>query len=227
MGKRLLFFVAGAWLLGISLSTASAQKEEDRLGLTCTQVLAMKPDQWAEYYNKKNPGGEAGYDHAYESYAECMKRRNDTALTKLPRLSAGRMRRYRALCGKFRVDNLEFQQAYAGGGTMYTHAMVRGLVEDEELIARLARIYSMSAPAGHAAGSRLARIKARLATLNPATAANQKKLGEFSAVEQGRTAYRDVRQDIAALEPLLATERPEARRAIVKFLDRASRVFGG
>lgn len=223
----MLYYVAGAWLFGISQSIATAQKDEDRLGLTCSQVLAMKPDQWAEYYNKKNPGGEEGYDHAYESYAECMKRRNDTALAKLPRLSADRMRRYRALCGKFRVDNLEFQQAYAGGGTMYAHAMVRGQVEDEELIARLARIYSTSGPAGHSAGSGLARIKARLAALNPATAANRKKLGEFSAVEQGKTAYRDVRREIAALEPLLAAERPVARRILVKFLDDASHVFGG
>lgn len=207
--------------------TSNAQSEDNRFGLSCAQVLAMNPEQWAEYCNKKNPGGEAGYDQAYEAYANCMKRRNDTLLAKLLPSSAGRLRKYRALCGKFRVDQLELQQAYAGGGTMYTHATVRGQVEDEELIGRLAKIYSGRTANGHGGASSVTKIKNRLSSLNPATPSNRKKLEEFSMSEQANSAYKESRKDFAALEALLVTERPDARRLILKFLDDYSRVFSG
>ena len=204
-----------------------AEQAEDRLGLTCAQVLAMKPDQWAEYYNKKKPGGEAGYDQAYDAYSQCMKRRNDDALAKLPRKSAERLRRYRDLCGKFRVDELELQQAYAGGGTMYTHATVRGQVDDERLIGRLAKLYAQRGSFAVGGSAGIARLRRRLSGDNPATARNRKRLAEFTLGGQATTAYAAASHDLAALSRLLGAERRDAQRIIIKYLDENSRSFGG
>ena len=140
--RRILLLVPLLLLIARTPCMAGGGGDDFRLGLSCRKILAMKPENWAEYYNKKQPGGEVGYDQAYDAYADCMKERNDQALAKLPRQAAARLRRYRDLCGKFRVAELELHQAYAGGGTMYTHATVRGRIDDEQLVLRLAKLYA-------------------------------------------------------------------------------------
>lgn len=222
---------AAAFLLLCTLPvTAKPQTAQDgnRLGLTCAKILAMTPEKWSEYYDSKSPGGEAGIDQAYEAYAGCMNERNDAAIARLPRQVGSRLRQYRALCGKFRIDNLELQQAYAGGGTLYGHAEPRGLVDDERLIERLAHVMSRrpSSSGGLAPKADLARIRRRLGTEDPSTAANRKRLAEFSTGSDAHDAYSAVRHDLAALTPLVTTERADAGVLVLKFLDAWSRTYG-
>ena len=217
---RWVVFAALMLLFVNGLSFAQDGHHESRLGLSGTRILAMKPDDWAEYYNKKNPGGEAGYDEAYRTYAECMKERSEPRLGKLDKSVQARVRKYRDLCGKFRVDNLYLQQAYAGGGTMYTHAAERGLVDDEQLVEKLIKRYSdLVGPAGsNRWRTTIATLRSRIKKRDPSKPANRKELAQYSMGEQGETSYKDLLRDLDAIEALLASERPVVRTPIVKFL---------
>src|SRR5438270_7037466 len=123
--KRTILFLAALSVLatGPMLAQDSAG---DHLGKTCDQILAMKVEDWSELYVQKKQGGEVGYDQAYAIYAECLKKKNEAALARLPGAAARRLQKYRKLCGSFREGALDLEEAYAGGGTIYIHAAVRG-----------------------------------------------------------------------------------------------------
>lgn len=215
------FLLLAVLIVIVSVPVSAQDSSDDRLGKTCDQILAMKVEDWSELYVKQKQGGEVGYDQAYEVYAECMKKKNDTAAGKLPATAAQRLQKYRKLCGGFREDALFLEQAYAGGGTMYTHAAARGQVDDEQLIASLLRIYHKPSP-GKSAGSsaaKIAKIRKRITALNPNTARNRKKLAEFSMGDQGKTAYASYRQRLDAIAAILPAERQAARSIVIKFLD--------
>src|SRR5579864_3518038 len=95
---------------------AHDDSSDGKLGLSNQKILSMSPDDWAEYSNKKRPGGEAGYDAAYRVYAKCLMERSLPRLHRLNPHVQARIRDYRQICAKFRVDHLYLQQAYAGGG---------------------------------------------------------------------------------------------------------------
>jgi hypothetical protein len=207
-------------IFAAGLALAQDNHHESRLGLSTKRILAMKPEAWAEYYNQKNPGGEAGYDEAYRTYAECLKERSEPRLARLYRTVQARVRKYRTLCGKFRVDNLYLQQAYAGGGTLYSHAAERGAVEDEQLVEKLIKRYSDLVGPDRTPNWRttIRGLRNRIRKQNPAKSQNRKKLAEFNMVEQGETSYKDLLRDLDAIEALLATERPDVRAPVVSFL---------
>ena len=212
-------------LLNCTSGAARERNDENRLGLSCRKILDMTPEEWAEYHNKKAPGGEVGYDQAYVAYAECMRERTETLLVKLPHRAAERLRKYRKLCSQFRVDDLLLQQAFAGGGTMYTHAASRGEVDDERLIEKLLGVYSRPAPEriARSLGVTLSTVRRRLQSQRPDVASNAKALSELSTSDQAASAYKAVTADLNAISTLLTTERMDAYKVVVKFLDNSSR----
>ncbi|HLJ57614.1 MAG TPA: hypothetical protein VKT77_21445 [Chthonomonadaceae bacterium] len=211
----------------LAANPARAQ-HEDQLGLSCDKILAMKPEKWAELHNKRMPNGELGYDDAYRAYAHCWSRRNEGLLARLPRAESERIRKLASTCASFRIDNLELQQAYAGGGTMYTHAQARGTVDDAQLVERLARHYRKHQPTGHSRRSiAFRRVRARIAEMNPASPSNNKTLAQFSTGERARAAFSALRHEIDDVEKAMNTESYSMRDIVLKFMLASSRAFGG
>src|SRR5579862_654057 len=202
-------------------ASAYDDQSDGKLGLSNQKILSMSPDDWAEYSNKKRPGGEAGYDEAYRVYAKCLMERSLPRLHRLDNHVQARIRDYRQLCAKFRVDFLYLQEAYAGGGTAYGHAAERGVVYDEQLVETLTKRYSnLVGPAGTKNWrATIDRIRASTRKQNPAISANRKRLREFDMVDQAQTMYRDTLEDLARIEALLNSERPDIRKPILIYLN--------
>lgn len=212
-------------LLSVAPLSADAQQEvnPNQLGLTCEKILAMKAEEWSEYSNKRDPGGENGYDQAYVVYADCMRIRNDSKLAKLPTSAQKRIRKYRDLCATFRVSMILLFQAYAGGGTIFTHSANRGGVIDEALIAKLTDL-NQKTTLGRAVvtKSALSKIRRKILGLNPDTLKNHKSLTEFSMTEQAISNYKEVLKSFKDLSALLSTEPTRPANEILKYMKACS-----
>lgn len=223
MHWKSFFVFVGLCTLAAGPLVAQSDADYNMVGLTCDKILAMKEEAWEDYFIKKTgDGSEFGYDTAARIYAHCMKKRNDAALAKLPAAARKRINNLRSLCADFRVEALSLAQAYAGGGTMYTHQMQRGEVEDEQLTGTLIRIVQNSAAKPGSSGSAESKnthLNRTLRTLNPALASNSRKLKEFSTQEQGASSYKKMKQDVDSILALLSSARPEEKRTILTFLD--------
>jgi hypothetical protein len=221
-----IYLLAMVLLVALAAPAGAHDDQSDgKFGLSNQKILSMSPEDWAEYSNKKRPGGEAGYDEAYRVYAKCLMERSLPRLHRLDNHVQARIRDYRQLCAKFRVDHLSLEEAYAGGGTMYGHVAERGVVFDEQLVETLIKRYSnLVGPAGPKNWrATIDRIRANIRKQNPAVSANRKKLQEFDMVDQAQTTYGDTLKDLAGIEELLSSERPDIRKPILTYLTEQGR----
>jgi hypothetical protein len=212
-------------LLFLSIAPAIAQSEpspDPRAGYTCTQILKLKPEKWANIYTAKvNDRSEVGEDLAYEAYAECHKFRNDRALAKLPQPIARRIQKYRTYSQELRVASAMLTRAYAGGGTMYVHMARRNVVSDEELVQKLIQVQQLGGEnANLSVKTKLSQLRTQLKSLDPSLPANRKQLVEFQMESEARLQYKTMVQNFEEIAKLLPTERPKMAALVLKSIGR-------
>jgi hypothetical protein len=208
-------------LLLLTIAPAFAQSEDPRAGYTCTQILKLKPEKWADVYTEKvKDGSEAGQDMAYVGYAECHKSRNDRALAKLPKPIARRIQKYRTHVRDLRIASAMLTRAYAGGGTMYVHLARRNAISDEELVQKLIQSQQLSGEnSNFSVKTKLAQLRTQLRSLNPSLPKNKKQLAEFQIEANAREEYKTMVQNFEAVGQLLSTERPIMATLVLKSID--------
>ncbi len=210
-------------LLLVSVAPVFAQSEassDPRAGYTCTQILKLKPEKWANVYeeNVKNRS-EAAEDVAYETYAECQKARNDRSLAKLPKPIARRIQQYRIHSQKLRVASAMLTRAYAGGGTIYVHMARRGAVSDEELVQKLIQSQQLAGESSNRqVKTKLSQLRTELKSLDPSLPKNRQQLAEFQMGADAREHYNTMVQNFEAIAKLLPTERPKIAGLVLKSL---------
>jgi hypothetical protein len=211
-------------LLLLAIAPALAQSEaasDPRAGYTCTQILKLKSEKWANVYTEKvKDRSEVGEDMAYEAYAECHKARNDRALAKLPKPIATRIQQYRTYSQELRVASAMLTRAYAGGGTMYVHMARRGTVTDEELVQKL--IQSPQSDGGNSnrqVKTKLSKLRTQLRLLDPSLPKNRQQLAEFQMEADAKEAYNTMVKNFEAIAKLLPTESPKIAGLVLKSID--------
>jgi hypothetical protein len=224
--QKMKILSATTSLLIIFASGISAQENlnPDMAGLTCNKILTMKADSWEQYhYKKTGDGSEQGQDIAYEVYAECHKKRNDAALSKLPQDTAQRIKKYRENYRKFRVASAFLQQAYAGGGTLYAHLARRSAIEDEEMVETLIRLNRQGKPVKQNRNkeiqAKITNLRSQLRQADPAIAKNRQVLSEFSTTDQAKSNYATMKQNFDAIIAMLPKERNDASLLVLKYVD--------
>jgi DNA repair exonuclease SbcCD ATPase subunit len=190
-------------LLCLTIAPAIAQSEaspDPRAGYTCTQILKLKPEKWANVYMEKvKDRSEVGEDLAYEAYGECHKFRNDRALAKLPKPIAQRIQQYRTYSQELRVASAMLTRAYAGGGTMYVHLARRNVVSDEELVQNLIQVQQLGGEnANLSVKTKLSQLRTQLKSLDPNLPKNRKQLAEFEMEAEARSQYKTMVQKFEA-----------------------------
>jgi hypothetical protein len=206
-------------LLTIPPVLAQSEAEPDlRAGYTCTQILKLKTDKWANMYQAKVKNqSELGEDMAYEGYAECQKARNDRALAKLPKPIAQRIQKYRIHAQKLRVASAMLTRAYAGGGTMYVHMARRGAVGDEELVRKLLQTQELAGEnSNRQVKTKLSQLRTELKSLDPRLPKNRQQLAEFQMEADAKEQYNTMVQNFEAIAKLLPTERPKMAGLVLK-----------
>jgi hypothetical protein len=230
--KKILF--ASFSLVILFAPQVLAQDVEDlkqnMLGLTCDKILAMKPGSWADYHSQKTGNGsEVEQDIAFGVYGECYKRRNDTASAKLPSVMAQRINKYRELYSQYRIASTYLQQAYAGGGTLYSHVARRSIVEDEELVAVLIKLYRQGKPVPTGTNkniqNRITRLRSQLRQLDPATSNKRGELVEFGTTKQAQSEYAAMQKNFNAIVAMLQKERSDASQVILKYVYASTNAF--
>jgi hypothetical protein len=217
-------------LLLLTIPPVFAQSEtapNPRAGYTCTQVLKLKPEKWADVYTEKvKDGSEVGQDMAYVAYAECHKSRNDRALAKLPQPIARRIQKYRTHVGDLRIASAMLTRAYAGGGTMYVHMARRNAVSDEELVQKLIQVQQLGGENPNpSVKTKLAQLRTQLRSLDPSLPKNKKQLAEFQMEADARTEHKTMVKNFEAIAKLLQTERPKMAELVLKSIGRFDRDY--
>ncbi len=208
-------------LLFLTIAPALAQAEaapDPRAGYTCSQILKLKPEKWANVYTEKvKDRSEVGEDMAYEAYAECHKLRNDRALAKLPQPIAQRIRQYRTYSQNLRVASAMLTRAYAGGGTMYVHLARRNAVSDEELTQKLIQAQQLGGKNSNLpVKTQLAQLRTQLHALDPSLPRNQQNLAEFQMGAEAKYEYNTMVKNFETIAKLLPTERPIMATLVLK-----------
>jgi hypothetical protein len=208
-------------LLLLTIPPVLAQSEassDPRAGYTCTQMLKLKPEKWANVYQAKVKNqSEVGEDMAYEAYAECHKARNDRSLAKLPQPIAQRIQKYRIHAQKLRVASAMLTRAYAGGGTMYVHMARRGAVSDEELVQKLIQSQQLAGEnSNRQVKTKLSQLRTELRSLDPSLPKNRQQLAEFQMEADAKEEYNTMVQNFEAIAKLLPTERPKMAGLVLK-----------
>jgi hypothetical protein len=216
--KPILISISLLLFANTPIFATSAADSDPRVGYTCTQILKLKTDKWANIYGEKiGNRSEMAEDMAYEAYAECQKVRNDGALAKLPQPIARRIRQYRTHSQKLRVASAMLIRAYAGGGTMYVHMARRNAVSDEELVKRLIQAQQLGEGNSNIqVKTQLAKLRTQLQAINPSLPRNQKKLAEFQMGSDAKEQYNTMVQNFDAIAKLLPTERPKIAALVLK-----------
>jgi hypothetical protein len=228
MKKILIASLTALALLAPSVNAEESLREE-RLGLNCNKILGMKYQSWTKFYAEKKGGwSELTEDIGSEVYAECMKERNNVALAKLPANIQTRIKAYRQHTRQYSIASLYLQQAYAGGGTMYTHMARRDSVSNEELVKKLIRL-NQSAPTKkinkNQVQNQISQLRAKLRKLDPAISKNRAELVEYSTTNQGQSSYTEMRQSIDKVLAILPNERSDVSLAVINFLaERSNRM---
>jgi hypothetical protein len=217
-------------LLLLTIPAVFAQSEvapDPRAGYTCTQVLKLKPEKWANIYTEKvKDGSEVGQDMAYEAYAECHKSRNDRALAKLPNPIARRIQKYRTHVGNLRIASAMLTRAYAGGGTMYVHMARRNAVSDEELVQKLIQVQQLGGENSHlSVKPKLSQLRTQLRSLDPRLPKNKQQLAEFQMEADAREEHKTMVQNFEEIAKLLQTERPKMAELVLKSIGRFDRDY--
>jgi hypothetical protein len=214
-------------LLLLTIPPAFAQSEDPRAGYTCTQVLKLKPEKWADVYTEKvKDGSEAGQDMAYVGYAECHKSRNDRALAKLPNPIARRIQKYRTHVGDLRIASAMLTRAYAGGGTMYVHMARRNAVSDEELVQKLIQVQQLGGENSNlSVKPKLSQLRTQLRSLDPSLPKNKKQLAEFQMEADAREEHKTMVKNFEEIAKLLQTERPKMAELVLKSIGRFDRDY--
>jgi hypothetical protein len=212
-------------LLFLTTPPVFAQPEassDPRAGYTCTQMLKLKPEKWADVYQEKVKNqSEVGEDMAYEAYAECHRARNDRSLAKLPKPIARRIQQYRTHSQKLRIASAMLTRAYAGGGTMYVHMARRGAVSDEELVQKLIQSQQVGGEnANRQVKTKLSQLRTELKSLDPSLPKNRKQLAEFQMGADAKEQYNTMVQNFEAIAKLLPTERPKIAGLVLKSIGR-------
>jgi hypothetical protein len=222
---KLLF--AGASLLFLFASPVIAQENTniDTVGLTCNQVLAMKEDTWAEYYYKKTGNSSlAATDRALYSYAQCHKKRNDRAMAALPTDVQRNIKRYRQLCKQYRLASISLAGNYAGGGTMFGHAMSQTEPLDEKMVEELIKLKRQSKPARNVKKNevqvRINKVRSHVNQLSPAIAKNREAMPSASYLKYAISSHAEMKQSVDSIVPMLLKERGDVSLAILKFMDK-------
>jgi hypothetical protein len=205
-------------LLLLTIAPAFAQSEDPRAGYTCTQILKLKPEKWADVYTEKvKDGSESGQDMAYVGYAECHKSRNDRALAKLPKPIARRIQKYRSHVRDLRIASAMLTRAYAGGGTMYVHLARRNAISDEELVQKLIQSPQVGGEnPNRQVKTKLSQLRSQLRSLDPSLPKNKKQLAEFKMGATAREEYKTMVQNFESIAKLLPTERPKIAGLVLK-----------
>ncbi len=213
-----------------ALAQSGEDLKQDMLGLTCDKILAMKPGSWADYHSKKTgDGSEAEQDTAFEVYGNCYKQRNDAASAKLPSTTSQRINQYRKLYRQYRLASTYLQQAYAGGGTLYTHVARRSVVDDEELVEALIKRYRQGKPVRPVTNkniqNQISRLRLQLRQLDPETSKQRSELVEFNTLKQAQSEYADMQKSFNAIIPMLQQERSDTRQVILKYVTDSTNAF--
>lgn len=220
--KKIL--IASLTALALLAPTVNAQEnlDEEKLGLSCNKILGMKYESWTQFYSQKKGGwSEVSEDIAAEVYAECMKQRNDVAIAKLPGNIGQRIKAYRQHSRQYGIASAYLQQAYAGGGTMYTHMARRDAVSNEELVTKLIRLHQ-SKPARRVNNiqvqNKISQLRVKLRQLDPATPKNRAALAEYSSTSQGQSSFAEMRQSFDQVLAMLPSERSDVSLMVLGFL---------
>lgn len=124
----------------ISLVAAVCLVQSDRLGLSCREVLTMKPEKWIEYYcQKKGMDDPITSGEAAAVYAGCIRERCRPLLAKRSKSERARLARLEKDAVAFKNACFEIQYIEAGGGTIYAHLQRLTVIDDAALVEQLLR----------------------------------------------------------------------------------------
>lgn len=158
----------------LSCIFASAAAQDDLLGLSRGEILEMGSAKWVAYYTqKKGDTSEYAIDAASNLFADCLQRENAQNLARLQEPDRQRVEKYRKYASQWRVSANELAEAWAGGGTLFLHAKVRGRISEEELFEKLISLNSK--PMSETTLERLLAIQDSIGKI-------RKRLGEMSRI---------------------------------------------
>ncbi len=198
----------------------------ERLGLSCEKILKMKTDKWSEYYTQRKRFSEADQNIAFVVYGDCHQQRNNSLAKRLSPVQNQRIARYRKLFRDYRVASEYLTMAYAGGGTLYAHLAVRGVVIDEEMVEKIINLYLQGNRRNIGLDQQLRasinRIRRKLEVGNPQTAKNRAILAEWNTQKQANTEYGNMLRSLNGIEAMLKQERQDVGRVILQYVDKST-----
>lgn len=135
--RRMVFAMKTALLVCVCALFSGLSAQSDRLGKTSEEIVKMGLEKWVDFYWENVGRSEADTDRAHIVFANCQKEQNDALLPELNPSDRERISKYKPLFAEFRQLAVQITAAYARGGTLYTHALARGVADDEILFAKL------------------------------------------------------------------------------------------
>ncbi|HRI43380.1 MAG TPA: hypothetical protein PLL78_09205 [Fimbriimonadaceae bacterium] len=119
----------------ISLIAALCFAQSDRLGLSCNEILSMKPEKWIDYYcQRKTMDDPITSGEAAATYAGCLRERYKPLLAKRPQAERNRLARLEKDAVAFKNACFEIQYIQGGGGTIFSHLQRLTVIDDASLM---------------------------------------------------------------------------------------------
>lgn len=123
--------------LACFVSFAGAHAQGDRLGKSSEEIVKMGLEKWVEFYWENAGRSELDTNRAHIVFAACQREQNEALLPELNASDRERILKYKPLFKEFREFAVQITAAYARGGTLYSHALTRGIADDEILFGKL------------------------------------------------------------------------------------------
>ncbi|WP_427157326.1 hypothetical protein ACQFX9_17680 [Aliinostoc sp. HNIBRCY26] len=230
LDKQILFIAISSIFIFVSPVVAQDNKNEDRAGLTCQQMLSLGKKTWEEYFYKVTGDSSlAGTDRAYVTYAECHRERNNRRLAAFPNSTRQRINTYRNLYQKYRHSHIGLTGAYVGGGTMFGHASARTSTLDEELVETLINLYSESKSSNNSVKKGIERkikiMRNKISQINPNIPKNRRDFVSAEYIPYGVSSYADLESSLNSLSAMLLKENSKVGLAVLNFIDKANNIF--
>lgn len=202
--------------------------DEDRLGSTVGQLLAMGRDAWLEYHAERQGQSTAAMAAAEAIFADALRVRNSENLAKASPATRNRVNRLRTSMRNYANRLIEAQRAITGGGTMWVNIEAGVSTDLEQAIDGVLRPSAYRARPGGPRVLNQAAIDQGITRIAAHLRRERKDIDEM-APSSGMNAEQALASVAAArreLRGILESAKGPGEKAILRFAYDMTRLYG-
>ncbi|MFQ3587578.1 MAG: S-layer homology domain-containing protein [Fimbriimonadaceae bacterium] len=214
-----------------ALSVAQRKSEftdEDRLGSTVGQLLAMGRDAWLAYHAERQGQSTAAMAAAEAIFADALRVRNAENLAKASPATRNRVNRLRTSMRRYADRLIEAQRAITGGGTMWVNIEAGVATDLEQAIDGILRPNAYRPRPGGPRVLNQAAIEQGITRIAAQLRRERKDIDEMAPssgmnTEQALASVAAARRE---LRGILESAKGPGERAVLRFAFDMTRLYG-